>query len=512
MINHFAFILTIYTKYEEVLRRLGINGKPEHTDGFRTAGWLIFILARVHILHKKNDIVESACLLIAVVSFMLSHCPHTIVCVQEEGAGKTPPLPALGPERHGEIVKQLCEIFKLANQEVVVTIEEALGRMLQQLKDLDALRCASAERHNFAGVFEPERIALSIKRLGAQYQQQITPDELDERIFVSSETKITTPLKFTPFARQGGANKAGTPAKPDPNADPANGTCAARQLRASKRMLTYEGPGPGKENVTLTTKLNEIKFSQYVTQSPYNAIKLPAATPITRAMEMNNWLQDHVSKAQLCDGSFPTMARLLPLLPDTFGQALKGALESTFKKLGTALGNDKSACDEDASKIGKGDVKSQRIRCMYSRIAEELLCVEEKKATAGVAELLPIVQNTKFHKAVIATATEVVLFVHNSMALRFEQILELCELSAFDFWKLIRPFLKFDPVMPSPLRMHFQEIEVKILTWLAWQRNSPIHLLLSQIVARERQEENKNAIRIENNYSVEREDLMSVSG
>ena len=47
------------------------------------------------------------------------------------------------------------------------------------------------------------------------------------------------------------------------------------------------------------------------------------------------------------------------------------------------------------------------------------------------------------------TEDKVVLFVHNSMAIRFEQILEICELQAFDFWKIIRSFLKFDPVMNS---------------------------------------------------------------
>jgi hypothetical protein len=92
------------------------------------------------------------------------------------------------------------------------------------------------------------------------------------------------------------------------------------------------------------------------------------------------------------------------------------------------------------------------------------------------------------------------------MALMFEQILELCEVSAFEFWKLVRPFLKFDVSMPGPLRMHFQQIEVKILTSLAWQKNSHLHLFITSLFAKEKHEERKNAIRIENNFTLGKEE------
>lgn len=309
-------------------------------------------------------------------------------------------------------------------------------------------------------------------------------DEIDERIFVVSEMRITTPLKFTPFARQGVANKIITPAKPDDSGP------VARKLKMSKRVLTYDTPAAAKENVTLSTKLNEIKFSQYSLQSPYTVNKLPAATPITRAMEMNNWLQDHISKvpATTENGLAHFTSGLLMSITETVSKMMLGILESSLKKIATALGIDNKEPEVTATPVPqKTHIKSQEIRALYFRILDELICLEEKKV--GAPKTIQILANPEFHKSVLAAVTEVVLFVHNSMAIRFEQILDLCEVQAFEFWKLIRAFLKFDPVMPGPLRVHLQQIEVKILTSLAWQKNSVIHQLLAKIVEKERVEE-----------------------
>ncbi len=477
MINHFAFILTMFTKYEEVVTRTGVASKLDDSENLKTLGWLVFILARVHVLHRRNEVVECACLLIAVLTLMLGHSRR----------------PGKEPMAEPETRKMLCGIFKLKSADPVLTLEDAVRGMLQQLMPENGPREIRLD-----DLFDLDRVGLNVKRLSSLYQQRITPEELDERIFVVSEMRITTPLKFTPFARQGVANKIFTPAKPEDSGP------VARKLHSSKRILTYEMQATGKENVTLGTKLNEIKFSQYALQSPYTVSKLPVATPITRAMEMNNWLQDHVGKvAVLENGLTSTINNLLPnCSPEVRnGGLIMGVLEAATKKISAAL-------EKETAEMGQPQrmhIKGREIRCMYFRIVDELLSLEEKKV--GLLPAAQVLSNPEFHKATIAAATEVVLFVHNSMAVRFEQILELCEVQAFEFWKLVRPFLKFDPVMPGPLRMHFQQIEIKILTSLGWQRNSSIHRLLAKIIDKERQEQNKHAIRIENNFSLERDDV-----
>ena len=38
----------------------------------------------------------------------------------------------------------------------------------------------------------------------------------------------------------------------------------------------------------------------------------------------------------------------------------------------------------------------------------------------------------------------------------------------FDFWRLMNSFLKFDAQMPRNLMNHFREIEIKIVSEIAW--------------------------------------------
>jgi len=480
MINHFAFIVTMFTKYEEILSKVVtiIPGKNEEFENIKTLGWIIFILGRVNILHKRNEIVESACLLIAVLTFVLGHFKN-----------------AAKPDAIQETRKMLCGVFKMKTTDPAQAMEESLLRMFCQIEGREI---------NPDELFDTDKIGLNLKKMSSQYQQKLGIDEIDERIFVISEMRITTPLKFTPFARQGGANRIVTPAKPED-------VTVTRKLKSSKRVLTYDTPAVAtKENVTLSTKLNEIKFSQYSLQSPYTVSKLPTATPITRAMEMNNWLQDHISKANTMIENTGLSHFAITLLTNAGMESalkcLNGVIDNLVKKISAGLGIDKDI-ENTGINQPKTHIKINEIKATYYRMVDEMLSIEDKKI--GALKAAQIMACLEFHKSALAAATEVVLFVHNSMAIRFEQILEICEVQAFDFWKLIRAFLKFDPVMPGPLRMHFQQIEIKIITSLAWQKNSSLHMLISKIVEKEKQEEKKSAIRIESSFCLEKEDTGS---
>ncbi|CAM5999445.1 unnamed protein product [Sphagnum balticum] len=53
----------------------------------------------------------------------------------------------------------------------------------------------------------PELMPHNYKRLDRRYEKLMGPDDLDERIFFRDRSTNLTPSKFTPFARQGYANK-----------------------------------------------------------------------------------------------------------------------------------------------------------------------------------------------------------------------------------------------------------------------------------------------------------------
>ena len=53
-------------------------------------------------------------------------------------------------------------------------------------------------------------------------------------------------------------------------------------------------------------------------------------------------------------------------------------------------------------------------------------------------------------------------------------VLEKIDLVPFNFWKVINAFLMFDPQMPLPLKRHFRNIEIKIVSQMGWSEKSPI--------------------------------------
>ena len=73
-----------------------------------------------------------------------------------------------------------------------------------------------------------------------------------------------------------------------------------------------------------------------------------------------------------------------------------------------------------------------------------------------------------FLKSVFICALETIFFINNQKDLDIVQILENIELSAFDFWRILNSYIKFDPLMPCGLKNHFREIEIKIVTEMAW--------------------------------------------
>ena len=69
-----------------------------------------------------------------------------------------------------------------------------------------------------------------------------------------------------------------------------------------------------------------------------------------------------------------------------------------------------------------------------------------------------------FIKSVLVCATETIFYVGVLKNIQVDDILNLVKLKAFDFWRLLNSFLKFDVQMPRSLSSHFREIEIKIVS------------------------------------------------
>lgn len=54
--------------------------------------------------------------------------------------------------------------------------------------------------------------------------------------------------------------------------------------------------------------------------------------------------------------------------------------------------------------------------------------------------------------------------------MHIEEVMDAIQLKAFDYWRILNSFLKFDPTMPRALMNHFREIEIKIVSESAWTK------------------------------------------
>lgn len=105
---------------------------------------------------------------------------------------------------------------------------------------------------------------------------------------------MQTPLKLSPFARQGPLNKHMPPTPKKTNHDE---ELEPPSKRTSHRLLNYDQSHV--DNIDLSKTLNQVKFPSKVPNSPYSVKNITPATPISMMMELKNWLQQSVNRVRL---------------------------------------------------------------------------------------------------------------------------------------------------------------------------------------------------------------------
>ena len=122
-------------------------------------------------------------------------------------------------------------------------------------------------------------------------------------------------------------------------------------------------------------------------------------------------------------------------------------------------------------------INCENILKLFQKVLLELLRNEEKQQelrSDSKEQMSNVLKNETFYRALLVCCIETMLYVNNITALEFSEVLELCKVSAFDTWKLMKNFLEFDPRIPTTLRQHFKGLEARVISNMAWADNSPI--------------------------------------
>lgn len=444
--HRYAFSLKFYRKFEELWTALEVTDRANREDvvqKIREMAWLLYLIVRQKHLQQSSDVVETTNLLIAVLAQVTTLFPSSITT-------------AVAQEQTLEF---LCTQVKCRNA-VVLTAVAQVEALLIQLCAQEVIRTSSPSK--LEGLFTSAHIPYNLQKLNQTYSELLTPENIDERDFISTCHKVGTPIKqprvLTPFAKHGSATSRPLP---------------------SHRVIKWDET---EAQLNLDSNLKDFSVRSLTQQTLMSAV----ATPVTLAMEMNNWLHDLVE-----------MVTVEGVIPRTLVEPLRTkGKEVVVRDVWNTLGSELAVkCKE----VGVGAVSAREtsfieqhfssLTSSMQLLSQEYLFSNSKvdliiKLCGVMLEKMLIARteldlNEAFLRGLVACSTETAFFLHNITAIDFEQVLELCRCTAIDFWNVLSFFGQVDPRMPIPLRQHLRRIEVKVLSSTAWTRLLPLTSLQS---------------------------------
>jgi hypothetical protein len=230
IINSFAFSLTFFTKFEELWGSLGLPSDQV----LKSFTWLCFAVARVNLLQRRAEVVECACMLIGVLQFIQAHGGYL-------------------KEDSDEALASLCSRIS-ANPELTKISYQHFTELMEQLKQHHVLITTD---DTFAGLLG-EYLQTNFEALLAHYQRKLLPDDIDEREFLSRDSKVSVPVL---------------------------------QKAESPRFLTTQAVRwPEDDKVSFSSKLSEIKFPYNVSNSPC-ALRHSVFSSSHDPLESKAWIQ-----------------------------------------------------------------------------------------------------------------------------------------------------------------------------------------------------------------------------
>uniref|UniRef100_A0A8C4IRJ3 Retinoblastoma-associated protein n=1 Tax=Dicentrarchus labrax TaxID=13489 RepID=A0A8C4IRJ3_DICLA len=115
---------------------------------------------------------------------------------------------------------------------------------------------------------------------------------------------------------------------------------------------------------------------------------------------------------------------------------------------------------------------------LYYKVMEAMLKSEEKRLS--VQNFSKLLNDSTFHTSLLACALEVVMATYGAAETNvcFPWILDVVNLAAFDFYKVIESFIKADPTLSKDIVKHLETCENLIMERIAWRTGSPLFELL----------------------------------
>jgi hypothetical protein len=183
-------------------------------------------------------------------------------------------------------------------------------------------------------------------------------------------------------------------------------------------------------------------------------------TPCSKVMNMDKWVKEYVK-----DWNYEKIFRYESICKS-----------SSYMEEDTTLLNVSSFISSNLEKIQKLFnfykvrvlTQLEEIKILTLKIICGLIKRDERKFKVDF--ISRILSNPNFLKSALVLGVEIVIFIENVEEISFYKLAEVLELELYEFWKIINPFLNFDLTIPADIRLHFNQIELQLITYMIWKK------------------------------------------
>ena len=415
-------------------------------------GWLLFSLGKCHMSTGSTDPLSAYHLLASLLHLLLALIPEEaqtsgVFWPKLDGPLSTTvpqyPLPQAAQDHLWQLLKAVpAEISK--QQSTIASLLADLGSVFG-LTDLlanpttgELTPTGGAKLRN---LLNPANLSRTVEAVRNRYASVwATKSYLDDAFYL------------TPQASQAHSPARATHSSPSTQSSPC-------------RHAAHSSAVPSSPAYRQTT--NNIMTPLRGANPMGRQAQAPPQTPMSSQLESVGWLREAVMHVE---ADSTALARYF----DACERSPKNSIDERVKKLCTQVQTVLSA-SELATDLSEQLQLGQKL---YYKMLLAFLEAEERRLQR--TEFSGLLSNAAFHTSLLACCLESVFASYSTSGMAFPAILHHLELQPFDFGKVIESFIKHEPHLPQHLKMHFADIESRIVESLAWQEGSPLHALMSE--------------------------------
>ncbi|XP_056449509.1 retinoblastoma-associated protein [Gadus chalcogrammus] len=423
--------LALYQRFEKTCMKIFSADSVKEKEMQHTC-WTMFLLAKGRALQMEDDLVIAFQLLLCVLEFFIKRCPAgALQPLYQSSISKAQSPPTRTSRRNQSKAKPRPPEPELDVQLLETLCEE---------NDCNPEEVKNVYKNSFCAFLESMDLSRSqdlpqASELSRQYEEMhLRARDFDGRLFLDGDQTLLGPTSYPSQAAER------TPKKNQPEEE---------------------------------------------------AVLIPPQTPIRAAMSSIQQLRLDLTST----GDQPS-ANLVIYFKNCTVDPTDGVLRRV-ETLGQMFGQ--RFCSAAGPRMA--DTGRQRFTLgvrQYYKVMESMLKSEEKRLS--VQNFSKLLNDSTFHTSLLACALQVVMATYGGPGVKtggythatcgngepaesdlsFPWILDVFELAAFDFYKVIESFIKAEPSLSKDIVKHLEICEHLIMETLAWRKGSLVFDLLKQ--------------------------------